>query len=66
MRQAGKFVRVPLGTLLIVDNSYFIESIITIRSMLYEVLAQPDATSRPTRRSSGRKPQKARLRRSSA
>lgn len=47
VRQAGEFARVPLGAPLIVDNSYFIESIITIRSMLYEVLAQPDAVFTP-------------------
>ena len=42
--QAGNIARAPLGAPLIVDSSYFYESIIAIRAMLYEVLAQPDAT----------------------
>ena len=44
IRQAGDLGRVPLEAPLVVDSSYFYESIIAIRSMLYDVLAQPDAT----------------------
>ncbi len=42
-RQAADLARVPCGTPLVVDNDYFIQSMIAIRGMLYEVLGQPDA-----------------------
>ncbi|HEV7509119.1 MAG TPA: hypothetical protein VGS07_29860 [Thermoanaerobaculia bacterium] len=44
IKQAGNLARAPLGAPLVVDSSYFYDSIIAIRAMLYEILAQPDTT----------------------
>jgi hypothetical protein len=42
VKHAGDLARARAGEPLVVDSSYFIESVIAIRAMLYEVLAQPD------------------------
>jgi hypothetical protein len=44
VRQAGDGARAALGEPLEIGSSYFYGCIIAIRAMLYDILAQPDAT----------------------